>query len=140
MNSVFIDANIPMYAAGKDHPLKMPAQSVLQAAVEERIDAFTDAEVLQEIWHRYWHIREHARGRAIFQHFHRIMLGKIIAIDAEDVRFAHELGQQFVAVPPRDLIHLAVMLRRDIPAIITADKHFDRLPGIRRIDPLTFEL
>ena len=50
---IFLDANIPMYAAGQPHPLKQPCLDVL-ALVALYPDAFcTDAEVFQEILHRY---------------------------------------------------------------------------------------
>jgi len=50
---IFLDANIPMYAAGRPHPLKQPCLDVL-ALVALYPDAFcTDAEVFQEILHRY---------------------------------------------------------------------------------------
>jgi hypothetical protein len=35
----------------------------------------------------------------------------------------------------RDSVHAAVMLGRHVPFIISADRHFDGLPGITRIEP-----
>ncbi len=35
----------------------------------------------------------------------------------------------------RDLVHLATMERLGISAIISTDMGFDRVPGIRRLDP-----
>ena len=58
MNRVFIDVNIPMYAAGTPHPLREPSQRVIMAIAIGRLDAVTDAEVLQEILYRYLHIGE----------------------------------------------------------------------------------
>lgn len=50
---VFLDASIPIYAAGRAHPLKDPAVRLV-AFVADHPDAFvTDVEVLQELLHRY---------------------------------------------------------------------------------------
>ncbi len=72
MTIVFIDANIPMYAGGKEHPLKAPSQAILRAVADGEFVAFTDAEVLQEIWHRYWHIREADKHFDLFPEIQRI--------------------------------------------------------------------
>ena len=39
----------------------------------------------------------------------------------------------------RDRLHLATMRRESVVAIISADRGFDLVPGIRRLDPLHFE-
>jgi len=49
----FIDANVPMYAVGAEHPLKAPCLRVLESIARGELRAVTDAEVLQELLHRY---------------------------------------------------------------------------------------
>jgi len=51
---VFIDTNIPMYAAGKEHSFKAPSISLLHAIADGELDAVTDCEVFQEILHRHF--------------------------------------------------------------------------------------
>ena len=36
---------------------------------------------------------------------------------------------------PRDAVHAATMRNNGLETIISADTHFDRIPGIRRADP-----
>jgi predicted nucleic acid-binding protein len=51
---ILIDANIFMYAAGRESPQRLPCQRFLERIVSgEGPAACTDAEVLQEILHRY---------------------------------------------------------------------------------------
>ena len=51
--AAFIDANVPIYAAGRDHPYREPCIRVL-AAVNDNPEAFVaNAEVFQEIMHHY---------------------------------------------------------------------------------------
>jgi predicted nucleic acid-binding protein len=54
----FIDANIPMDAVGRSHPLKSPAVAILETVDRGDLRAVTDAEVLQEILHRYTALRQ----------------------------------------------------------------------------------
>ena len=138
MSPVFIDTNIPMYAAGTSHPLREPSQRVIRAIASGQLDAVTDAEVLQEILYRYLHISEREKGLKIFDHFRRIMLGHILSIEDADVQRARELTEQHPALSARDSIHLAVMLRHEIREIITADTGFDAVKEVRRIDPTVF--
>ncbi len=138
MKPVFIDTNIPMYAAGTPHPLREPSQAILRAVAEGKLEAVTDAEVLQEILYRYLHIGEREKGFKVFDRFRRIMLGHILPIDEADVQRARKLAEEYPELSPRDLIHLAVMLRHGIHEIITADKGFDRVRKILRLGPAEF--
>ena len=49
----FVDANIPIYAAGGEHVYKEPCAQVLVVASENPNSFVTDAGVLQEMLHRY---------------------------------------------------------------------------------------
>jgi len=46
---VFVDSNIPMYVAGRDHPLRAPALRLLEQVRAGELDACSSTEVLQEI-------------------------------------------------------------------------------------------
>lgn len=136
---IFVDTNVPMYAAGEPHPLKEPCQRVIKEIASGRIDAVTDCEVFQEILYRYLKIGEREKGFQIFDYFHRIMAGRILAVEEGDVQLARELAEEY-DLSPRDLIHLAVMQNNEIREITTADEDFDRVAGIRRIDPTKFQI
>ncbi len=138
MKPVLIDTDIPMYAAGTPHPLREPCQAIIRAVAEGKLETVTDAKVLQEILYRYLHIGEREKGFKVFDRFRRIMLGHILLIDEADVQRARELAEEYPRLSPRDLFHLAMMLRHGIHEIITADKGFERVRGIRRIDPAEF--
>lgn len=137
MTWTFIDTNIPMYAAGAPHPLRESAQRVIRNVATGELDAVTDAEVFQEILYRYLHIGEREKAFQVFDRFHRIMLGRILPIEDTDVQQARTLAERYVDLSPRDLIHLAVMLRHDMQEIITTDAGFDLVQEVRRIDPST---
>jgi len=46
VNKVFIDVNIPMYAGGAAHSLKVSCQEIIKAIGGGRLEAYTDVEVL----------------------------------------------------------------------------------------------
>jgi hypothetical protein len=138
MDSIFIDTNIPMFAAGGKHPQREPAQRVILGIVQGEINAVTNAEVFQEILYRYLHIGQRKKGLEIFDRFHRIMLGHILPVEEGDVWQARELVEKYPSLEARDLIHLGVMLRHNIQEIITVDIGFNIVEEVHRIDPSTF--
>lgn len=139
MTRTFIDVNIPMYAAGAPHPLREPSQRVIMAIATGQLDAVTDAEVFQEILYRYIHIGEREKGFRVFDHFYRIMVGRILPIDEADMQQARNLAERYATLSVRDVIHLGVMRRHQLRDIVTADTGFDAIEEIRRLDPQRFQ-
>jgi len=48
---VFVDSNVPMYVAGRDHPNRAPARRFLERVRSGEIDACTSTEVLRDAAH-----------------------------------------------------------------------------------------
>lgn len=131
----FLDANIPIYAAGRPHPLKAPAARIL-ALVAEHPEAFiTDVEVVQELIHRYTALRLWDAGRELVAQFLMLMEGRIEAVLVSDLRQAAELADAHRDVAARDLLHAAVMRRVGAALVVTSDKDFDRVEGVTRLPP-----
>ena len=136
MGRVFIDANIPIYLGGSDHPLKEPSKEILATVAVRREPFITDAEVLQELLHRYKSLRMWPEpGERTFVDFAMLMDGRIEPMFAEDVQRAADLADAHPRLSARDLVHIAVMERAGATAIVTADTAFDNLAGIERLDP-----
>lgn len=136
-DSFFVDANIPMYAEGRQHPLKASCARALGRIAAGGLSAYTSAEVLQEILHRYLSIAQDQRGRQIVDDF-ATLVPDVLPLTKEDVLLAARLSSEYPRLPSRDLIHLAVMQNHGIEAILTADTHFDNVAQVRRIDPGSF--
>ena len=133
--AVFIDANVPIYAAGGDHPYKEPCARILRMAAQAPQPFVTDSEVLQELMHRYLASGRWTLGLQVLRAFAEAMTGRIEPVHAEDVLSASELADRHPGVSARDLVHTAVMQRLGASRIISADTDFDRLEGIDRLDP-----
>ncbi len=134
--ATFIDAYVPIYAAGRDHPYKEPCARILNMAADNPEAFATNAEVLQELLHRYVATERWTLGREVVSSFAELMSGRIEPVYPQDVLLAAELANEHRGVRARDLVHAAVMRRLDLSRIISADRDFDRVAGIERLDPL----
>jgi predicted nucleic acid-binding protein len=130
----FIDTNVPIYANGRPSEFKQPCIAIIRAASVGVLDACVDVGVLQEIAYRYFGIRRLADGIDIARDL-AASVPVILPIELSDGLMMMDVLEQGLALPPLDALHYAVMLRHGITHIITADAHFDALPGITRIDP-----
>lgn len=128
---ILIDSNIPMYLVGADHPNKEAAQRLLQLVVGEQEHLVTDVEVLQEIIHRYVTIRRRDAVQPAFD----ALLGvvrDVFPVELSDVQRARRLATGPGQLSARDALHVAIMQRHDIEEIMSFDRGFDAVPGIRR--------
>lgn len=135
---ILVDTNVPIYAAGRPHPLKDPCREVL-GLISGHPDRFiTSAEVLQELLHRYLTQGAWQQGRALLRDFADLMDDRIALVSAEDVLRASVLADEHTDVTSaRNLLHVAVMTRLGAEFIASADRGFDAFPEVRRLDPAT---
>lgn len=132
----FLDTNIFMYAAGREHPLKGPCVAILRRVALEELEALTNAEVLQEILYRYSAIEEGERGL----HLARLAVdqvgGEILPVTLADMQRAFDLVARYgTMITSRDAVHAATALNHGLKHIISVDSHFDVIEGIIRVDP-----
>jgi len=66
---IFVDSNIPMYVAGRDHPLREPARRFLARVRAGEIEACTSTEVLQEMLYRYAALKRPDLAREVYDLF-----------------------------------------------------------------------
>ncbi len=129
---ILIDSNVPMYLVGAEHPHKVDARRLLERAIAERERLVTDAEVLQEVLHRYVAIdRRDAIPPAL-----DALLGvvdEVIPIEDRDVLRARDIVLGLRGISARDALHVAVMQRHRIASILSFDRGFDAVPGVRRM-------
>lgn len=134
-SNLFLDANIPLYASGRPHPLKEPSRTILRLVADYGSAFITDAEVLQEILHRYVAIQEWTRGSIVFTEFANLLKGRVEPVYVDDVEAAADLAGQYVGLSARDLIHVAVMQRLGLDSIVSADQGFDRVGEYPKAGP-----
>lgn len=132
---ILVDANVVFYATGGQHLYKDASSRILRDAASGVLQANVDVEVFQEVLHAYTLRGERARGLSTFDDL-LLIFPAPIAIAREDIIGARILMERYVRLSARDCIHAAVVLSHDLEAIISADRAFDQLSEITRLDPL----
>ena len=77
--------NIPIYAAGRDHPYKEPCARIIRAIAVNPARFLTDAEVLQELMHHYLRTNRWVAGREVFHRFETLLRGRIEPTYPDDI-------------------------------------------------------
>lgn len=128
---VFIDSNIPMYVAGRDHPCREPARRFLERVREGEIEGCTSTEVLQEILYRYCALRRVDLARKVYELFVQVC-PVVLPVTLADTDRAKDLLGDGKGLSARDAIHVAVMLNNDVSSIATFDADLVRRKEISR--------
>jgi predicted nucleic acid-binding protein len=130
----FLDANIVMYAVGKDHPHKAPCRAVLERVERDEIDVVSNTEVLQEILHRYASLNRLDLAEVAYRALEKAC-EQILPVTKADLDRAFNLLRAHPGIHSRDAVHAAVMLNNGLTHILSTDNHFDRIAGITRVGP-----
>ena len=131
---ILIDANIFMYAAGRESTQRLPCQRFLERTVAAGgAAACTNAEVLQEILHRYRSLKVPQTG---FQLFDAVVhLGiPILAVTDRSIREARILLESYPSLSTRDGIHLGVMREHGIEEVLSYDRGLSQVPWVKRLE------
>ena len=133
---ILVDSNVFMYAAGADHPNKLPSVRWVERIARLEVNVAVDAEVLQEILHRYRSIRRWAEGMRVYEQVRRLVPA-VIPVTAEVLDRARVLLDDHDHLMARDAIHAAVVFEHSLAGICSFDRDFDSIDGFNRIDPTT---
>lgn len=131
---IILDTTVLVYAVGSDHHLREPCQAIIDATGDGRIRATTTVEVIQEFVHV--HARRDRRPAAIsYGRDYIRLLSPLRAVEAEDLESALTLLAAHPALGPFDAVLAAIAMRSDADVLISADRAFAGVPGLRLVDP-----
>jgi hypothetical protein len=133
--TVFIDTAVIMYAIGSDHPLKEPCRRVLARVAEGGLDAVVSVEVVQEIVHRFVAVRRPGLGAAVAGET-LDLFAPVLPVTHFVMRRVPELVGEYPNLTARDIVHVATCQQEGIETIISPDRGFDAVVGLRRVDPV----
>ncbi|MBI2856480.1 MAG: type II toxin-antitoxin system VapC family toxin [Chloroflexi bacterium] len=129
-----LDTNVMMYALGKPHPYKAPCQKIMEMS-ERALREFTiDVEILQEILHTFWLRQEREKGIQKVKDL-LLIFPDTVPVGAREISTAMGIFGQYHRLSSRDAIHAAVVMIHGLEGIVSADRAFDQVPGLRRYDP-----
>ncbi len=116
-----MDTSVIVFAVGKPHPLRDPAQKFFLDAQQRNLSLAVSAEVLQELLHVYLPADRVSALDSAFDLVERV-IETVWSLDAEDVRLARNLHPKHPRLSSRDLVHLACCQRRNVRKAKTFDK------------------
>jgi predicted nucleic acid-binding protein len=133
---IAFDTNVAIYARSDDtgSPFRASCRRLLELAAQGAFQAEASVEFVQE----FVHVRTRLLGDRLAAAAEAVDLARAFTlhpVEMVDVLRALDL---FTAVPgldALDAVHAATALRHGAEAIVTADRAFDRVPGLRRVDP-----
>ncbi|MGH3544770.1 MAG: type II toxin-antitoxin system VapC family toxin [Mycobacteriales bacterium] len=130
----FIDTAVIMFAAGREYPLRLPCQNILREVSTGDVDAVTSAEVVQEILHRFSGSGNRATGVAMAEHTLELF-SPVLSITHAVMSRMPELMLSNPHLTARDVMHVATCQEFGIETIVSPDRGFDAVAGLKRIDP-----
>ena len=128
---IFVDSNIPMYVAGRDHPHREPSRRFLERARAGEIEICTSTEVLQEILYRYTALKRRDLAASVYELFVQLC-PVVFPVTLADTDRARALIASDALVTVRDAMHAAVMMNNSIKEIATFDEGFDAIADVTR--------
>lgn len=131
---LFLDSNVFLYAVGVESPHRAPCRALLDKVARRQVDATTSSEVIQEIVHvaarrgRREEAAHLAEGVAS-------LFPDLLPVTGSDVVAAARLVVRHPHLDMRDAVHVATMRGHNISVIVSADRDFRGIPGIKRLKP-----
>lgn len=132
-----IDANIFLYAAGREHAYREPCARFLARVQDGQLAANPDTEVLQELIHFFRSRRQVPDGVVVVRNVLEAFPDSF-SITNSTIAIATDVIGSNPHLQARDAIHAAVVLEHSLEGIVTADTGFDAVDGVTRIDPREF--
>lgn len=128
----FLGTAVLALAVGGEHPQREDCRAYLAAAARGELDLHVSVEAIQELlFHR---LRRGTRSEAVS--LVRDVHAMCRVHDFDDAVALRMLD--LVATSPlggRDAVHAATALEHGFDEIVTPDRDFDAVPGLRRRDP-----
>ena len=128
--SFFVDTNVVVYASSSGGYAE-PCGEIL-TAVARGADGRMSTAVLEELWHLELSGRAgHLDGLA--RHAYALFTP---LLDVTDPIVVAALDLPSTSIGANDRIHVATCALNGIETIVSADRGFDAVRGLRRVDPL----
>lgn len=129
------DTAVFVYAVGEEHPYRAACQSIVERAGSGHLAGEASVELVRE----FVHVRArrtgdrkgalHAAGRVT-------QLCRLHAFEPADLPMMLNLLSQHERLGARDAVMAATALNRGVSVILSPDRAFEGIAGLRRVDPM----
>jgi uncharacterized protein len=132
VTALFLDSAVWAYALGGEHPRRDACRALLLTAQRGQIELHASVELVQEVvFHR---LRRTDRASAVAEGRAIERACALHPFDAAVLDKALELTAT-TAIRGRDAVHAATALLNGFHAIVSPDRDFAGVPGLRHLDP-----
>lgn len=135
MRRFLYDTNVFVYALGAEHRYQTPCAAVIARAERGELRGEASVDLVGEFLH---HRFRQTRDRSDAARYARevAVLCRLHELRPDDVPLALSLFERHAQLSARDAFFAAIALNRRIDAILTADRDFECIPGLERVDPI----
>jgi predicted nucleic acid-binding protein len=130
----FVDANAIVYSA-VEGPGRASCLRVLEAVAAGEAQGRTSPAVLEEVWH----VAERTYKGQLSGLVENALAIFSPLLSVTEAALSRALAMKASPLGPNDRLHVGTCATHGIGAVLTADRAFDGIDGIRRIDPLDAE-
>jgi uncharacterized protein len=130
---IVLDTTVLVYAVGDDHQLRNPARTIVEAVESGTVQATTTVEAIQE----FVHVRARRRDRADAAALGRAyvtLLSPLLRPGEEDLVGGLRLFERQEALGTFDAVLAASAIAARAEALVSADRSFDGVRGLRWVD------
>jgi predicted nucleic acid-binding protein len=131
---IVLDTTVLVYSLGADHARREPSRRLVDAIGAGDVVATTTAEVVQEFAHVFARRRpravaaQHARGYAA-------LLSPLLGVGASELDSGFALFERHEPLDCFDAVLAAAALANNADALVSADRSFSAVPGLRHLVP-----
>lgn len=136
---ILVDTTVLIYAVGVEHPLREPCRQLVEAVRAGRVEATTTTEVIQELVH----VRARRRARDDAARLGRAfatLLAPLVRPGPEDLVGGLALFEIHEDLGAFDAVLAATAIGRGSEYLVSADRAFGVVPGLRHLVPGSSEL
>ena len=133
MSSLYIDSNVFFYAKILDRVFGRSCASLIRRMALKEVEASTSVLAVIEVANA---LRKYGLRSEVSSELRAISsLGiEVYPLEGADAQEAAEIYDE-VQISPYDCLHAAVMRKYDLKEIVSADKDFDKIKWLVRLDP-----
>lgn len=131
---IVVDTTVLVYAVGDEHPLRDPCRRLVELVRDGDLAATTTVEVVQE----FVHVRARRRGRADAARLGSdiaTLFDPLVRPDSEHLRRGLDLYRRSEHLGTFDAVLAATALATPGATLVSADRGFAAVPGLRHLDP-----
>jgi predicted nucleic acid-binding protein len=135
---VLLDTNVFIYAVGNESPYREPCREIMRLLACGELKGEASADLVQEfLHHRHRRTGDRAAAVAAARRVARAIV--LHDVTSAELMRALTLFEGHGGLNARDAVFAAVALNSGVTTVISADRGFDGVSGLRRVDPLDDE-